>query len=95
MCYQLGQEDPRGLVIERAHRTQTKTSPRSIHCCFLNWEDKEYILKVAPGRLKQNPFGRDQINIYVTDDVSKKSEAKGKSSENNTCQKFARNRTFK
>ena len=56
LYYQLGLDDPRGFVIERAHRTQTEISPRPIHCCFLNWEDKEYILRIAPGRLKRNPL---------------------------------------
>ena len=53
LYYQLGL---RGFVTERAHRTQTEASPRPIYCCFLNWEDKEKILRIAPGRLKRNPL---------------------------------------
>ena len=64
-------EDPRSFVIERAHRLRSATSPRPIHCQLLNWEDEDYLLKIASGRLKRILFGEDQINIYVSDDVSK------------------------
>ena len=70
--YQFNLEDPRSFVIERAHRSRSATSPRPIHCRLLNWEDKDYLSKIAAGRLQRNLFGKDQIKIYVSDDVSKK-----------------------
>ena len=41
---------------------------------ILNWEDKEYLLKISPGRLKRNSFGfgANAVKIYISDDVSKK-----------------------
>ena len=70
--YQFNLEDPRSFVIERTHRSRSATSPRPIHCRPLNWEYKDYLLNIAPGRLKRNLFGKDQIKIHVSDDVSNK-----------------------
>ena len=72
----VGAED---IIIERAHRSggskrsaNGNTPPRPIHVRFLNWSDKDYIIRRAPKSLKNNPFGPAQVNIIVTDDVSKK-----------------------
>ena len=76
-------KDSEDIVIARAHRTnldtedsrkksKDKSQPRPIHCNFLHWEEKEYIIKRAPGLLKNNPYGVDKSTIIVTDDVSKR-----------------------
>ena len=68
------------IIIERAHRTTTRQSrrnetgsiaPRPIHVRFINWSDKEFILKRAPKLLKNNPYGVHKVNLIITDDVSK------------------------
>ena len=77
------QKDSEDIVIDRAHRTNLDTEvsrkksndisqPRPIHCNFLHWEEKEYIIKRAPGLLTNNPYGVDKSTIIVTDDVSKR-----------------------
>ena len=67
------------INIERAHRLgqmrhgkNGDASPRPIHVKFLNWMDKEYVLKKAPKSLKNNPYGRQQATLIITDDVTKK-----------------------
>ena len=66
------------IIIERAHRSKEvktdkngKAQPRPVHVKFLNWEDKEYILKLAPLKLKHNLY-QGKTHIIVTDDVTKK-----------------------
>ena len=61
-------KDSEDIVIARAHRTnldtedlrkksKDKSQPRPIHCNFLHWKEKEYIIKRAPGLLKDNLYG--------------------------------------
>ena len=77
---QLELNDARDIVIERVHRTTIRLpdgsvlNPRPIHMRILNWEDKEYLLKISPSRLKRNSFGfgANAVKIYMSDDVSKK-----------------------
>ena len=71
-----GAED---ILIERAHRSgraksnyNSTTSPRPIHVKFLNWSDKDFLIKRAPKSLKNNSYGPQKLNIIVTDDVSKR-----------------------
>ena len=56
-------KDSEDIVIARVPRTnldtedarkksKDKSQPRLIHCNFLHWEEKEYIIKRAPGLLK-------------------------------------------
>ena len=68
------------IIIERAHPTTTRQprrsetgsiAPRPIHIRFINWSDKEFILRRAPKLLKNNPYGAHKVNLIVTDDVSK------------------------
>ena len=72
-------KDTEDIVIERAHRSGVKKSAkdgkefsRPIHCRFLHWGDKEYVMKKAPRVLKNNPYGAKKATVIVTDDVSKK-----------------------
>ena len=65
------------IILERAHRSgqmrhgrNGDASPRPIHVKFLNWMDKEYVLKRAPKSLN-NPSGRQQATLIITDDVTK------------------------
>ena len=53
------------IILEKAHHSgqmrhgkNGDASPRPIHVKFLNWMDKEYVLKRAPKSLKNNPYGR-------------------------------------
>ena len=70
-------EYARDIVIERAHRTKiiledgSIMNPRPIHAKLLNWEDKEFLLKIGPSRLKRNNYGFG-VKIYVSDNVTKK-----------------------
>ena len=66
------------IIEERAHCSgqmrhgkSGDASPRPIHVKFLNWMDKEYVLKRAPKSLKNNPYGRQQATLIITDDVTK------------------------
>ena len=66
------------ITLEWAHRSSQMrhgkngdSSPRPIHVKFLNWMDKEYVLKRAPKSLKNNPYGRQQATLIITDDVTK------------------------
>ena len=76
-------KDSEDIVIATAHRTnlypedskknsKNKLRPRPIHCNFLHWEDKEYIIKRAPGLLKNSYYGVNKSITMGTDDVSKK-----------------------
>ena len=72
-------KDTEDIVIEQAHRSGVKKSAkggkefsRPIHCRFLHWGDKEYVMKKAPRALKNNPYGAKKATVIVTDDVSKK-----------------------
>ena len=69
-----------GLYIEvmRAHRTNIKqrqsptsgaTLPRPVHVYLLKYTAKEYILRNAASKLRENPF--HEANLYISDDVSK------------------------
>ena len=77
---QLELNDARDIAIERVHRTTIRLpdgsilNPRPIHMRILNWEDKEYLLKISPSRLKRNSFGfkANAVKIYRSNDVSKK-----------------------
>ena len=67
------------IILERAHRSgemrhgkNGDASPRPINVKFLNWMDKEYVLKRAPKSLKNNPHGRQQTTLIITDNVTKK-----------------------
>ena len=77
------------ITIERAHRSKEvktdkngKAPPRSIHVKILNWEDKEYILKLSPSKLKHN-LCQGKTHIIVADDVTKKVRDERKSLRNN------------
>ena len=77
------------IIIERARRSKEvktdkngKALPRPIHLKFLNWEDKEYILKLAPLKLKYNLY-QGKTHIIVMDDVTKKVRDERKSLRNN------------
>ena len=68
------------IIIERAHRMTThqprrsetgSIAPRPIHVRFINWSNKEFILKRAPKLLKNNSYGAHKVNLIITDDVSK------------------------
>ena len=68
--------DCKDIIIERAHRTTTRQPRRSetgfiAHVRFINWSDKEFILKRAPKLLKNNSYGAHKVNLIITDDVSK------------------------
>ena len=41
---------------------------------IMNWDDKEFLLRIAPSRLKGNLYGSraDGNKIFISDDVSKK-----------------------
>ena len=78
----------KSLLSERAHRSKEvktdkngKALARPIHVKFLNWEDKEYFLKLAPLKLKHNLYQR-KTHIIVTDDVTKKLRDERKSLRN-------------
>ena len=67
------------IIIERAHRTSRlkrnrdgTEMPRPIYCRFLNWSDKDYVIRRAPQTLKDNPFGPKKAKLIIIDDVSKK-----------------------
>ena len=77
------------IIVERAHRSKEvktdkngKALPRPIHVKFLNWEDKDYIIKFAPSKLKHNLY-QGKTHIIVTDDVTKKVRDERKSLRNN------------
>ena len=62
----------------RAHRTNIKqrqnaTSgaplPRPVHVYLLRYTAKEYILRNAASKFKENPL--HEANLYISDDVSK------------------------
>ena len=66
------------IILEQAHRSgqirhgkNGDASPRPIHVKYLNWMDKEYVLKRAPKLLKNNPYGRQQATLIITDNVTK------------------------
>ena len=61
-------KDTDDVVIERAHRSGVKKSAkdgkefsRPIHCRFLQWGDKEYVMKKPPCALKNNPYGERKL----------------------------------
>ena len=68
-------KDSEDIVIARAHRTnldtedsrkksKDKSQPRPIYCNFLRWEEKEYIIKRAPGLLRNNSYSVE-LMIYL------------------------------
>jgi len=67
------------LEIMRAHHTPLKKRrnadengtppPRPVHVYLLRYTDKQYILRNAASKLKDNPF--QDANLYTSDDVSK------------------------
>ena len=63
----------------RAHRTNIKqrqsptsgaTLPRPVHVYLLRYTAKEYILRNAGSKLRENPF--HEANLYISDDVENK-----------------------
>ena len=54
------------------HGKSGDASPRPIHIKFFNWMGKEYVLKRTPKSLKNNPYGRQQATLIITDDFTKK-----------------------
>ena len=67
-----------GIEVMRAHRTNIKrrenatrgaSLPRPIHVYLLRYTDKEYVLRNAASKLRDNPF--QEGNLYISDDVSK------------------------
>ena len=67
------------IILEWAHRSGQVRHGKSgdaalgpIHVKFLDWMDKEYVLKRAPKSLKNNCYGRQQATLIITDDVNKK-----------------------
>ena len=68
------------IEVMRAHRTRanikqrqnfTSGAPltRPVHVYLLRYTAKEYILRNAASKLKENPF--HEANLYISDDVSK------------------------
>ena len=65
------------LEIMRAHHTSIKkrlpeataAKPRPVHVYLLRYTDKQYILRNAASKLRDNPFL--QANLYISADVSK------------------------
>ena len=66
------------IEVMQAHRTSIKqrqsptsgaTLPRPVHVYLLRYTAKEYILRNAAFKLRENPF--HQANLYISDDVSK------------------------
>ena len=66
------------IEVMRAHRTnikrrQSATSgaplPRPVHVYLLRYTAKEYILRNAASKLRENPF--HEAKLYISDDVSK------------------------
>lgn len=64
--------------VMRAHRTNikrrenaTRVAPQSrpVHVYLLRYTDKEYVLRNAASKLKDNPF--QEANLFISDDVSK------------------------
>ena len=77
------------IAIERAHRSKEvktdkngKALPRPIHVKISNWEDKEYMLKFAPSKLKHNLY-QGNTHIIVTEDVTKQVSDERKSLRDN------------
>ena len=67
------------IILEWAHRSgqvrhgkSGHASPRPIHVEFFNWMDKEHVFKRVPKSLKNNPYGRQQATLIITDDETKK-----------------------
>jgi len=68
-----------GIEVMRAHRTNIikrrenatrgASLPRPIHVYLLRYTDKEYVLRNAASKLRDNPF--QEANLYISDDVSK------------------------
>ena len=84
-------KDTDDILIERAHRSGVKKSAknskefsRPIHCRFLHWGDKEYVMKKAPRALKNSPHGEKKSTVIVTDDVSKKVRRRKENTEDTT-----------
>ena len=64
------------IEVMRAHRTNIKQRPtsgatlrRPVHVYLLKYTAKEYILRNAASKLRENPF--HEANLYISDDVSK------------------------
>ena len=67
------------IEVMRAHRTNIKqrqsptsgaTLPRPVHVYLLRYTAKEYILRNAGSKLRENPF--HEANLYISDDVENK-----------------------
>ena len=67
-----------GIEVMRAHPTnikrrenETRGAPlsRPVHVYLLRYTDKEYVLRNAASKLKDNPF--QGANLFISDDVSK------------------------
>ena len=66
------------IEVMQAHRTNIKrrenatngvSLPRPVHVYLLRFTDKEYILRNAASKLRDNPF--QEVNLYISDEVSK------------------------
>ena len=75
----------REIEIMRAHRTTIKNSQnrrngeqssRPIHVALLRYPDKQFILRNAAAKLKDNPYL--DAKIFISDDVSKAVETRGR-----------------
>ena len=67
-----------GIEVMRAHCTNIKRRenaangvplPRPVHVYLLRFTDKEYVLRNAASKLRDNPF--QEASLYISDDVSK------------------------
>lgn len=74
-------DDGGDIELERAHRTPSQpqsrpggtnsrpTRPRPIHCKFLRYNDRQYILKNAAKLLRNNKYRGS--SVYISDDVTR------------------------
>lgn len=66
--------DVSSIVIERVHRTPTtfdnqdRRKPRPVHVRFLNYADRDKILRLAPSKLKGKKY--QNASIFISDDVT-------------------------
>ena len=83
----------------RAHRTNIKrresakrgaSLPRPIHVYLLRYIDKEYVLRNAASKLRDNPF--QEANLYISDDVSKFVREERKKTERKASRRISRTR---
>ena len=56
-------------IKQRQSPTSGATPPRPVHVYLLRYTAKEYILRNAASKLRENPF--HESKLYISDDVSK------------------------